>query len=197
MAMEKTAEIKDFGPLKSINAPPGWVLAEESGRGMSATVSKTFAPPPPNESDAAITVFYRGQPVTDAAAQTFRKVLDTKPAGRELTGDEIKTLADAMGYSNAGDNQFTNDAAKGTREYPVFHVATAVVSNLKGKTVLEVEGTFQDQNGMPTTEYRGFFIDSDGSGRVINEIFYQSRTKGKFMKYRPDFDKALKTLVWK
>ncbi len=189
-------EMTDFGQIKEITLPEGWVEAPAE-KGLSTVTLRMFHPEGKN--DISINLYYRGQPLDEDSARTFHNLLSARAgshAPEKLSPLEIRSLDRAMGYTTVGDNQYTNSARRGDRNYPVFNLATAEVLPVNGRTTLKVTGTFQDQNGMPLNEYCGYFIDADGQGKNVDEIFYQAKTRGKYMLHVKDFENTLKSIQW-
>jgi len=191
-------QVENFGQIKNLPLPQGWVEADRAGGQLNTQVHREFHPQGAN--DVSISVFYRGAPIRENFGQDFLDVLNAHPArnGPErLSPDEIKKLSDVMDFNTVGNNQYTNDAAKGTREYHTFHLTAAETVNINGRTVLRVRGTFQDKDGLPQNEYHGIFIPADPKGTQIEEIYLSAKTKGKLLLHEKDFNAALKGLSWK
>jgi hypothetical protein len=184
-------EIIEFGSLKKVVGPATWKKAVEEP-GMSARKAEYFHPP--EDAEVSINVFTRGIAIPDDEAQAFANLL----AGPEKAAiaDEIKSIQVALGLSTVGDNQHTNSGQKGTRNYPVFNLTGANVVSLNGRKVLKVTGNFQNENGVPGTEFVGYFFASKADRQVIEELYYQAPTKGKFLRFANDFENSLKTVEW-
>lgn len=190
-------EIQNFGSVRKVVAPSGWKKLVDSPTSIGTRSGELFHPP--EDVDVNINVFYRGMPVDDEAAASFRRLLAVPlPHGqsRNLTEDEIRSLATVMGFSTVGDNQYTNPSAKGSRDYPTFHLSSAAVVSINGRTILKCRGNFQNEKAVPGTEYEGFFFPSKGTPSQIEELFYQAPTRGKFLRYTAEWEKCLKTLEW-
>jgi hypothetical protein len=190
-------EIHDFGSIRKIVAPPGWKKIVDKPTSIGTRVGELFHPV--EDVDVNISAFYRGMPVDDKSAQALAgMVLAHMPAGqsRSLSEDEIKSLATVMGFSTVGDNQYTNTSPKGSRDFPAFHLTSAAIVSLNGRTVLKCRGNFQNEKAVPGTDYEGYFFASKGSPSQIEELFFQAPTRGKFLRYQADWEKCLKTLEW-
>lgn len=190
------AEISNFGSLKRIVGPPTWKKIVERPN-LGTRVGELLHPP--EDVDVNINAFYRGLPIDDKTANIFSLMLSAhKGAGaaRNLTADEIKSLATVMGFSTIGDNQYTNTAEKGSRDYPVFHLTGAALVDLNGRTVLKCRGNFQNNTGVPGTDYEGFFFSSRNNPAQIEELFFQAPTRGKYLRFAGDWEKALLTVEW-
>jgi hypothetical protein len=119
-----------------------------------------------------------------------------KQAPRALTVDEIKALHMVMGFNHAGNNQYTNDAPKGTRDYHVFSMKSAEIATLNGRNVLKLSGAFQNDKGIPTMEYEGFLFPAKQNIADIEEVFFQAPTRGKMMRYQTAYEQTLRTIEW-
>lgn len=191
------AEITDFGSIKRLIAPPGWIKDDDEPSSLSSRQTKQFHPQ--EADDVFITAFWRGNPVDEESAEYFRRLLErplNEGQSYSLSVDEIKGLSAIMGFSTVGDNQHTNDSPKGTNSFPVFNMKGATLEVLNGRTVMRVEGTFQTEGGMPTNEFEGYFFQNRLNKTEIEELFFQSATRGKFIKYESAFRKSLKTIEW-
>jgi hypothetical protein len=189
-------EITDFGQIKRIVGPPGWTASDQPQRGINSRTLKMFTPPDAN--DVSINLFFRGMPIAEKAAQDLAELLKHATASsQKLTPDQIKQMHAVFGLSTVGDNQYTNDAQKGSRNYPVFNMKSAELATLKGRPILRVRGNFQDENGNVTMEYNGIFIQPTTRPAEIEEVFYQAPDSAKFMKYAAAFDQTLFTIEWK
>lgn len=191
------AEIQDFGSVRKIVAPPGWKKIVDTETSIGTRAGELFHPP--EDVEVNINVFYRGMPIDEQTAQTFARLLGNKMESgqsRNLTEDEIRSLAVVMGFSTIGDNQYTNSSAKGSRDYPAFNLTAASVVELNGRTVLKCRGNFQNEKGVPGTDYEGYFFPSKGSPSQIEELFFQAPTRGKFMRFAGEWEKCLKSLEW-
>jgi hypothetical protein len=191
------AEIHNFGSVRKIVAPPGWQKSMDSDSSIGTRTGQSFHPP--DDVDVNINVFYRGMPVDDDSTAFFLKLLNTPlqhGQSRNLTDDEIRSLATVMGFSTVGDNQYTNSSAKGSRDYPAFHLSGAAIVSINGRVVMKCRGNFQNEKAVPGTDYEGFFFPAKGTPSQIEELFYQAPTRGKFLRYAGEWEKSLKTLEW-
>ena len=73
-----------------------------------------------------------------------------------------------------------------------FALSSARVEDLNGKKVLVVEGQYT-QSG---DKIHAVYVDADGSGRFVQEIFYQS-PKDEYDAYWKEAGKEFKTIDWK
>lgn len=186
--------VNDRGPIQSIDMPAGWTQRDVQTGGIGNRSLETFAPP--NEKDVGISVFYGGLPASAKSAQAFLRVLNDKPATdgpQRLTTSEIKELSEVMGRLQAGDNQYTNS---GKYRAPVFNLTDAYTMNVNGRTVLAVQGNFVDKDGKPSRGFNGVFVDSDGTGQRVQQIFLQGNP-AKLSQYQQQFQDTVASIEWK
>jgi hypothetical protein len=191
------AEITNFGSVKRIVGPPTWKKIVDTPTSIGTRAGELLHPP--DDAEVNINVFYRGLPIDDKSANIFSLMLSAHigaGASRNLTNDEIKSLGTVMGFSTIGDNQYTNSAAKGSRDYPVFNLTSAALVDLNGRTVLKCRGNFQNEKAVPGTDYEGFFFPARGNPTQIEQLYFQAPTRGKFLRFSADWEKALKTVEW-
>lgn len=192
------AEISDYGEVKRLQSPPGWILKTQETGAMSPRACKLFHPP--EMENITINVFFRGYPVSEEAIKALKELLERKQATnapQDLSEDEIRDLSHVFGRNTVGDNQYTNDGQKGNYDYHVFHMLSAQTINLRGRTVIQVTGTFQDEHGTPTTEYSGYLFQSSVVPDNIEEIFFQAPTRELYDKHLKDFEESLTSLQWR
>ncbi len=196
LAAARQAEVSQDGAIKSFTLPSGWSAGDNASGGIGQRHIERFNPP--LDKSVEISVYYRGLPISDPGAGAFQDILKAKPAAQRpemLTADEVRKLQEAMGTMTIGDNQYTNPSTN-PRYAPVFHVNAAYTTRLNGKTVLGVEGSFVDETGKRINDYTGYFIDRDGNGKNIQEIFYQA-PPDKYPRYLLKFKDSLKNnLEW-
>lgn len=192
------SEIKNFGEVQYLQSPPGWRVKQQDAGEMNPRACWYFYP---IEVDAVtINVFFRGTPINQTSAAVLKKILHENTAAKSPVGlsvEEIVELSQVFGRNTVGDNQYTNEAAKGTYDYHVFHMASAQVASLQGRPVLKVRGTFQDEHGSPTSEYCGYLFPSLTDNSRVEEIFLQAPSKELFDRYFSAFEDSLHTLQWR
>jgi hypothetical protein len=191
------AEITNFGSVKKVVGPPGWTKTIDTPTSIGTRAGELFHPA--DDAGVNINVFYRGMPIDDKSANIFSLMLSAhsgSASSRDLTADEIKSLATVMGFSTVGDNQYTNSAPKGSRDYPVFNLTAATLLAVNGRTVLKARGNFQNDKAVPGTDYEGFYFPARGNPTQIEQLFFQAPTRGKFLRFYGDWEKALKTVEW-
>lgn len=185
--------LSDRGPIKNIQFPNGWQQTDSTTGGVGNRSIETYGPP--SDKGVGISVFYGGLPTSDAGARAFTQLLTDKPATggpQQLTADEIKSVADALGRLNVGDNQYTNT---GRYRPPVFHIDSARTEQVNGRTVLAVEGDFVDMNGKPVKGFSGVFADTDGTGKRIQQVYLQG-APDKVPQYKKQLEETLSSIEW-
>jgi hypothetical protein len=178
---------------KSISLPAGWSRSENNmgGRTITAFSSPTH--------DATLSLFDRGLSVREQPATYYKQLLADNAsisAPRVLLPQQIRNLAEVMGISNAGDNQFTNNYSYPNPKSPAFHLSSAQLIPLNGRVALEVQGNYVDQSGKAGTQYRGIFVSAGSDGSKIKEFFLQSNNVATFAKHEKDYREVLKTIKW-
>lgn len=193
-AQNATTELTNQGSIRHMTIPSGWNESSNEQGSIGMRSMRTFSKA--GEPDAQISVFYRGLPVSDQTANAFHDLLQRKTAGQRhevLTMSEIRGLSEAMGTSTVGDNQWTNPAKPGDRTAPAFKMSNAYTMQVDGKTVMAVEGSFVDQSGKSINDFQGIFIDSDGTGKRIQEVFVQT-PPGQMPRHSQSFKQVLNSI---
>jgi len=168
--------IVDDGQVDSMVFPLGWVAgepAENPGIG-SRWFREVYREDSP---ETSICFFYRGLPVADGPAEAFRSVL-SRPA-HSLSEDELKSLTRILEH-------------KTPLESDLFKLTSARTEDWNGKTVMIVEGEYKESDDRIFEIY----VDADGSGRFVQEIFYQAPSE-QFLKFADEAQSALLSVKWK
>jgi len=170
------AEIVNHGQIDRMTFPQGWVAGEPApnpGIG-SRSFREVYRS---DDRDSSMCFFYRGLPVNDQAAQTFRAVLSV-PA-HELTQAEIEPLSEILRFKTpVKSEQFTMTSAR--------------TEDLNGKLVLIVEGRY---TGGAEQIYE-IYVDADGSGRFVQEIYFQA-PKEQYERHFKEASDAINSIRWK
>jgi hypothetical protein len=194
--------VRNQGPIAELSMPSSWLMHTEEFRGYGQRTLIQLVPIRQSDQpdwNTTISVFYRGFPVSDAGAASFNQLLaQLKPgtSSKLLFGDSLKDLTEILGDTTAGDNQYTNPVQPGSDNVPMFFVQSAQLADLNGRTVLAVEGYFTTETGEPLRYFSGVFIDTDGTGAVIHEVFLQSKSKDDMMMQKSVYRNALKSIKW-
>ena len=188
--------VLEHGPCKSLLAPDSWLRVDEHRDGAS-WLSKFV---PPNDTDNTLLgIFDRGIPINDASMLSFNKLLHeahSTTSERKLQSDEIKSLAQVMGVTSVGDNQFTNTNKYPDPRSPVFFLEQACFIKIQGRTVLEVKGKFLNQKGTVINFFRGIFIPSQIVPNKVQEVFLQTNSESEFKKSEEIYRNALESIAW-
>lgn len=121
---------------------------------------------PPGLKEVEISLFFRGRKLDATAAAAFKKVL--RQPSHPLKEQEFLDLSRVM--LNMGDNQYIDPDLRGSQP-PNCVIQMAETGSINGKSVLVVQGTFQDSKGKPVNECCNVFIDGEGSGQYVFEIY--------------------------
>jgi len=165
--------IANHGQIDLMVLPPSWVEGKRRDNVVVNSSLRQFHPP--NSPGTAISLFYRGRPVTAKTAQKFLETLK-KPA-HELTGDEIKDLSVIL----------RNKSAPGD-----FEVRRASTNDLNGRRVLWVEGRYREIQ----EDTCAIYLDTDGSGRCVQEIFFQA-PPDQYARHVREVMAAFRSIRWK
>ncbi|HEY9715418.1 MAG TPA: hypothetical protein V6C72_18235 [Chroococcales cyanobacterium] len=169
----KTVQMKDHGQIKEMALPKGWVDGIESA-GQQGTES--FKEVHPKDApDATLCFYYRGLPMTECSADTFKSILDKPP--HVLSTSEIKSLSEVLRGKDNPDS---------------FAAVMIKTEDLNGKRVLMVNGRLKDTQ----EDLQGVLVDADGSGKFVQEIYFQA-PKDLYMRYNKEARQALKSIEWK
>jgi microcompartment protein CcmK/EutM len=121
--------------------------------------------------------YYRGIRTSQFDGETFKQVLQKPP--HDLSDAELSTLAATLRNKNP----------------QLFAKTVARTEDLNGKRVLVVEGSY-DQGKPTQIDNRSIYVDSDGTGTAVQEIFCQGPS-AKFQKHSQEYRAALSSIRWK
>lgn len=193
------SNIIHFTRFKSAHLPPDWDedTSESTGRGASWSVAFH----PPNEPNVQICFFHNGRSFDNEFRELFRRLLDEPEAvifdeARSISNSQlVLQLSVLMGQ--AGNNQITNLSTAGATA--VFHLKVLETIELGTETVLHAQGYFKKENGAPGSYFDGLFFDGSPGNPVcrVHELFFEAPSESDFLKFYPDFEKTLSSLVWK
>ncbi len=168
--------VENHGQIDSMSFPEGWVAGkpqENPGIG-TRSYREVYRQDHP---DTVVGFFYRGLPIGDEAALNFRDLL-SKPS-HTLSEQEKQSIREVLATKTpVGSDQFA--------------FSTARVEDLNGKKVLVVEGQYTKSGD----KIRAVYVDADGSGRVVQEIYYQS-PKDEYDVYWKEAQRAFQSIDWK
>ncbi|MBA4026662.1 MAG: hypothetical protein C0473_00320 [Cyanobacteria bacterium DS3.002] len=180
-----------------ITPPAGWLKSKPHPSQADNSSLESFSPP--GNPDVTLNRYYRGHELNDQSAAAFRNILEKKPATNQeqlLSPSEIKALSQVFGQSSVGDNQYSNSTKSGTSASPAFELDVAYTKQIKGKPGVVVEGRFVDADGTPQKEFIGAFIDSTGTGKVVQEVYLEGSSSDRanangFLTSRSQFKRSL------
>jgi hypothetical protein len=150
----------------------------------------------------SLNVYDRGAVMDDASTKSFATLLaDNSNLARPkvLTPSQIRDLANVFGRGKLGDNQYTNSTQYPDPRAPMFHISSAQLVTVNGKTVLEVDGHFMDQNGGKSAHYKGLLVpEQTPNGTKMWEVYLETRgekdiTPADHANYR----KAVESVHWR
>lgn len=162
-----------IGQIESISIPPGWEeLYEEKGRDVPFTIRRFQ---PPDDENAILAFFYRGRRLDNETGNKFRQVLSR--SAHVLNQHEFNELSAVLRDKNDPEE---------------FQLVIAKTEDFNGKRVLIVEGRY-----LGTSEdNRHMYIDSDGTGTAVQEVFYQAH-RHIFPRYYKLAASAMRTIQWR
>lgn len=195
--MSDKKESIDTGPIKEIEVPSSWVATNDHPYGRATAYG--FNSP---DGKTSLNVYDRGGTMDDASTKAFNKLLaDNSNLARPkvLIPSQIRDLENVLGRGKLGDNQYTNSTPYPDPRAPVFHISSAQLVSVKGKTVLEVDGHYMNEDGGKTAHYRGILVPEQTSGGTkLWQLYMETRgdkdiTPADHANYR----KAVESVNWR
>lgn len=167
------SEVTDLGQISKMNLPTGWEEGVQQQHRQHAASYQEFHPV--GEPECQLGFYYRGRRTSELAGQRFRDLLNKPP--HALSRDEIDSLKEIVRdkYSPAD-----------------FQCSNARTVDIGGKRVLLLEGRYKAIQ----QDSKHLFIDSDGTGTAVQEIFFQA-PKDKFANYAKVAEQSMKSIKWK
>jgi hypothetical protein len=220
-AMQKR-DLPDLGAIHEITVPPSWggFQGRASGGSMYTFKPLSKGAHQPASAEVMIGSYQHSENRDKKSAEVLHQLLgapvtapkllysDTRPDTDKATQDLFKRLSSTLGINTVGDNQIISPDKNPDSRRPSFHVDSARLENVNGKTVLAVDGWFtqQDQavriklaadNTPVKRRYSGIFIDADGSGAKVQELFFSADDKDSYLSNKSVFRSAIKSIEWK
>lgn len=190
-------QLSNIGPIKQLTVPPSWEKMATSVALPNHMQLPVFIFRPRNaESLVEMGIFFRGRMESEKDGLMFRDLLLRHQDIREKTAlmpQEIKDLVHVLDLT--GFNQYSFPQEKSGYP-PDFHLRSAELVPLNGKIVLKVVGDFVT-TGVVDAYYYGIYIDADGSGRKVYEVFLRAGDKQEFMRSLTAYKAALSTISWR
>lgn len=166
-------EVTNVGQVRKMEMPLGWEQGPDYSKRQHAANYQEFHPN--GQNDCQLGFYYRGRRTSESAGENFHNILSQED--HELSKNEYNSLEEVV-----------RDKAKAVD----FTLKSARTEEINGKRVLVVEGRYnKNQN-----DSKHMFIDSDGTGTAVQEIFFQA-PKDKFAVYGNAATQAMKTVRWK
>lgn len=167
----KMTRVSDLGQISEMTLPQDWKLGTTDS-GSGGTFREYH---PAGRPEVKICFYYRGQRIGEEEGAAFKAVLD-KPA-HVLSKAEIQSLTEVM---------------RNKHDPKVFHMMGAHTEDLNGKRVLVVEGRFVEKQ----YDTRSIYVDSDGTGTAVQEIYFQA-PKADYMMTVKQAQDAFRSIKWK
>lgn len=166
--------VKKYGQVEHLKLPSGWNLLpperpEWAVIGNSRQFSFTGDP------NCSVVLYDRGVRSSNEAGRKFRDLLAKPP--HKLDSKEIQEIKVTLG--NMADPNF-------------FELREIRTENLNGKNVLVIDGEWKNSQ----TQFHGLMIDADGSGSLVQEIFFEA-TPQSYAERIKEVTDALRKLKWK
>jgi hypothetical protein len=171
-------------PIADMNVPDGWSSSRTERGGIGTRALNEFAAP--DGSGVTLSLFQEGLALKAGAAAALAGVLGKGP--HQLLPSEIVAVRDAIGYSNAGDNQYTDKNYQ-----PAFNLSTAGVARVNDKDVLVVEGKYNN-GGKSFKGIYAPFVDDSGATRV-QQVFIEGAPSA-VAKHLGTFKSAIDSIKW-
>jgi hypothetical protein len=164
-----------IGQIQKIDMPKNW--GDQFKEPYSGIGHRSYSEVRLNgDKDVAMSFFYRGDALKDASqAKAFHDIVTAGP--HQLSASELKSIPEVLqDKANPSD----------------FGMLSARTQDLNGKNVLIVEGRYK---ALQQDAYH-VFVDSDGTGKNVQEVFYQA-PKDKYPAHLKEAKDALNTIQWK
>lgn len=161
------------GQIVRLELPSGWVKSPDKHT-LPATANFVEFHNLKNP-EAKICTYFRGHRISPSAGANFKKQM-AAPA-HKFSQEEYLELGEVV-----------RDKAK-DKDFEVKRHESIV---LNGKTVLLVEGTYRE---IKQKAY-AIFIDAEGSGEVVQELFYQA-PEGIYGSHLKEAEESFKKIEWK
>lgn len=189
-------QLSNIGPIKNLVAPPDWEkTCLRIPLPNHLQLPLFIFRPPVSKKDLEIGVFFRGRMETETDGRVFSSLIKRNQHISEkqtLTANEIKDLSPILDITGFNQYSFGNERSGFS---PDFHLRSAELIPLNGKIVLKVVGDFLTDQNVDTYFY-GIYIDADGTGRKIYEVFLRASDKEEFMQSLSEFKTMLDSISW-
>lgn len=167
------AKVIAIGQIESMTLPEDWLESYVDKPEGSPASLRLFHPT--GEELAQLGFFYRGRRLAAKDGQAFCDLLRQSP--HVLSGSELESIASLL---------------RDKSDPEEFKLLIAKTEDFNGKRILVVEGRFLEIS----EDNRSIFIDSDGTGTAVQEVYFQAH-KLLFGRYYRAAAAAMKTIKWK
>lgn len=165
-----TTNLKDIGQMESMALPDSWQEKNYPDSGDGSSFRQFQAP----DHLSSLNFYYRGARLDGDSASALKQTLDSPE--HLVMGQELTQLSEVLRNKDSDDG---------------FALATAQTKNINGKMVLQVEGTFTKQK----VDNVSLYIDGDGTGSAVQEIFYQGPQDAG--EHKRQAKRAMASIHWK
>lgn len=169
---EAKTKVLKLGQIKEMVIPEAWQASSDRPLGGTSMYAEFH---PPDKAQVKLGFYYRGRRISKAAGATFRRILQYPD--HVLSVQEFNVLEAVL--------QDKIDPAD-------FVTLIAKTEWFNGKRVLVIEGRYQEIQ----EEHRSIIVDADGTGTVVQEIFYQA-PREMYLQYYRCATLAMKSIIWR
>lgn len=189
-------QVCKIGPLKSFSLNSCWKRRTYRIAGSGRPELPVISFQPENHPDTELGVFFRGRlESVDAGAKFAALLREHQNAAREITPLTPKQIAEITEILDlTGFNQYAFPPAE-HGFVPDFNLRSAEVKTIGGKPLLVIDGEFLSQS-TTSNWYSGIYIDADGSGRKVYELFLRSDSRESFFKFLKHFHDSVASIEW-
>lgn len=171
-------------PIKDMHLPEGWNLSRTERGGIGIRALNEYAAP--DGSGVTLALFQEGMALKTGAVGALAGVLAKGP--HQLMPSEIIAVRDAIGYSNAGDNQYTDKNYQ-----PAFNLSSAGVARVNDKDVLVIEGKYNNGGRV----FKGIFAPfTDDSGATRVQQVFMEGAPSAVAKHLNTFKTTVESIKW-
>jgi hypothetical protein len=166
-------QVTNLGQIARMEMPSGWQPGPNYDTRQHSATYREFHPQ--GDPGCQLGFYYRGRRTSEYAGDKFHETLQ-KPS--HILGDaELATLKEVIrDKANPAD----------------FELKSAHTEDINGKRVLVLEGRYTGNQ----QDSKHIFIDADGTGTAVQEIFFQA-PKDKYQRYAKAADDAMHSTRWK
>ncbi|MBP9093501.1 hypothetical protein KBI23_20950 [bacterium] len=161
--MSDNHRVTEEGSIKRLEMPKNWQQAMPNISDSKAMIGAPMMTEYNPSGDLATKMCYwnrafGGAKENPETAAAFNRVLSREP--HQLNQQELKSLQHLIG----------NGVYANTDAFEILHAETR---KIHGRTVLAVESVYKDNQSQPQGRRSyGVFINSDGSGRYVEQVYF-------------------------